>query len=117
VRTTKFLLSLVLLLAGYQLPLRAQTATSATVLGRVTDTAGGVLGGAKVTLHNLSTNAKREQKTNGEGTYVYANVAPGTYTLEVKSNCYGAVTAIQREQELHGGYFARVRRCRHRDGN
>jgi hypothetical protein len=97
-------LLLVLLVAGYQLPLLAQTATSATVLGRVTDTTGGPLAAAKVTLHNLATNANREQKTNAEGTYVYANVAPGTYILEVKKDGFQTATVQSLQFSVNKSY-------------
>jgi hypothetical protein len=108
VRTTKVILSLVLLLGGVYTPLRAQTATSATVLGRVTDKTGGVLAGARVSLHNLATNSNREQKTNAEGVYVYADIAPGTYILTVKKDGFQSATVQDLQLSVNKSYTVDV---------
>jgi hypothetical protein len=63
--------------------LRAQTSSTATVLGRVTDSTGGVVPGAQITLRNEATNASREQTTNSYGQYVFSAVDPGRYSLTV----------------------------------
>src|SRR5258708_12861618 len=104
VRTIRVLLSVVLLLGVFHTPLRAQTATSATVLGRVTDPTGKGIEGAKVTLHNLATNASREQKTNREGAYVHSNVAPGVYVLQVKRDGFQTATLQSIEINLNKSY-------------
>lgn len=72
----------VLLLAGAIVS--AQTATSGTVVGTVTDPTGAVVPKAEVQLVNLETNATATQITNAAGQYTFPNVAPGTYKITVK---------------------------------
>jgi hypothetical protein len=59
----------------------AQQAGSATLSGRVTDPAGAIIVGVKVTATQKATGAKRETVTNSEGFYVFTNLAPGEYEL------------------------------------
>lgn len=61
----------------------AQSGTS-TVRGTVTDTSGGVLPGATVTLLDTGTQAVREAVTDERGGYLFAALFPGTYTLKVE---------------------------------
>jgi hypothetical protein len=63
--------------------LQGQTVTSGTVIGAVTDSSGGVVAGASVTLHNTATNESRTLTTNASGDYVFPSVTPGSYTLTV----------------------------------
>lgn len=76
-----FVLSVLLGLSGVSL--RAQTATSALMSGRVVDESGGVVADAQVTLRNTGTNASRDQMTTAEGLYVFSAVEPGNYVLTV----------------------------------
>src|ERR1700684_1248761 len=62
---------------------QGQTVTSGTVIGAVTDSSGGVVTGASVTLHNTATNESRTLTTNASGDYVFPSVTPGSYTLAV----------------------------------
>src|SRR5215831_2358129 len=71
----------VVLAAGPQLA--AQTSTG-EVNGTVTDSTGGVLPGATVTLTNQGTNIARTAVTNPSGNFVFVNVTPGVYTLAVE---------------------------------
>ena len=57
--------------------------TAAGLSGRVADAAGGVIGSADVVLHNQGTNFTSSTKTETDGRYVFTNVAPGLYSLEV----------------------------------
>ena len=82
-RTAKWFFLLLFVVSISSVSLRAQTATSATVFGRVTDGSGGVVPSAQVTLRNTATNATRDQMTNAEGQYVFSAVEPGTYVLTV----------------------------------
>jgi hypothetical protein len=61
----------------------AQTSTTGAVQGTVTDPQGAVVNGAEVKLLDPATNIYRTHKTNEEGQFVFANVAPGTYTVTV----------------------------------
>ncbi|HKQ74338.1 MAG TPA: carboxypeptidase regulatory-like domain-containing protein [Blastocatellia bacterium] len=62
-------------------PVFAQLAATATVSGRVTDQAGAVLVGVKVTAKQIATGARRDAMTNSEGLYALTNLSPGEYEL------------------------------------
>jgi hypothetical protein len=61
----------------------AQGATS-RVVGTVTDTTGGVLPGATVTLRNERTNVSFTTATSSSGTYVFEAVQTGRYAIAVE---------------------------------
>jgi Carboxypeptidase regulatory-like domain len=54
-----------------------------TVVGLVTDSSGGAVVGATITLTDKATNTPRTTSTNEAGRYFLANVNPGTYDLRV----------------------------------
>jgi carboxypeptidase family protein len=64
-------------------PLRAQT-TGGEATGTVSDSSGGVLPGAAVTLTNQGTKIARTMTTNASGNFVFVNVPPGTYVIQVE---------------------------------
>src|SRR5437660_6737982 len=64
-------------------PLGAQTSSGETN-GTVTDSSGGVLPGASVTLTNQGTGISSTTVTNASGNFVFVNVQPGTYVLKVE---------------------------------
>ncbi len=66
-------------------PCFAQTATTGTVLGIVTDPSGGVVAGANVELSNTATGAKASMLSGGAGQFAFPNVSPGTYSVAVTS--------------------------------
>jgi hypothetical protein len=59
----------------------AQQSITATLGGRVTDTAGAIITGVKVTATQRATGTKRETVTNSEGIYIFTNLTPGEYEL------------------------------------
>jgi hypothetical protein len=63
--------------------LRGQT-TRATLTGTVTDPAGAVVEGARVTATNAATNVAASTKTTDAGLYVFTALQPGEYVLEVQ---------------------------------
>lgn len=67
-------------------PCFAQTATTGTVLGIVTDPSGGVVAGAAVELSNTATGAKASMLSGAEGQFAFPNVNPGTYSVTVTTN-------------------------------
>jgi hypothetical protein len=88
---------LLLVLAFLLLPgatISAQV-TGATLSGRITDTSGAVLVGARIVIENMDTGVTREAITNAEGIYSAPNLAPGTY--EVSISAAGFAT-----QDRHG---------------
>jgi len=63
----------------------AQTTGSATLRGTVKDPAGAIIRGATVTLTNTRTKEERKANTGDEGTYVFAAVTPGEYSVKVEA--------------------------------
>ncbi len=63
--------------------LYAQSFTSLS--GVATDPSGSVVPGVVIELVNKSNDAKRAEKTDAQGRYVFAQLAPGTYKLEAKA--------------------------------
>ncbi len=74
-----------LLLLALVAPASAVAQTSMGVVnGTVTDTTGGLVPGATVTLVSEATNVQSVRQTNQNGYFVFVNVRPGTYTLTVE---------------------------------
>ena len=65
------------------LPVWAQSTSSGTVAGTITDPSGAVVAGATVSLTDTATNVSRAATTNAAGRYYYADVTPETYTVTV----------------------------------
>lgn len=82
--SSSILLSL-LLLTLVPLGVRAQLYTS-NIVGTVTDASGGLVPGAKVTLHNTNTGVDTETQTNEAGDYVFQYLHPGDYSLTVEAS-------------------------------
>ena len=61
----------------------AQSASTGTVAGTVTDPSGGAIVGATVTLTDTATSIARSETTNETGRYFFANVVPSKYTASV----------------------------------
>src|SRR5258708_4501917 len=82
---TAFSLS-ILLLGIALLPSRAiaQSATTGTVSGTVTDASDAVVPNAQVELLSLDTNAAQAQSTNATGQYIFSGVRPGRYKITIK---------------------------------
>jgi outer membrane receptor protein involved in Fe transport len=64
---------------------RAQSITSGDVTGMVTDPTGAAVPNAKVTLTNSNTNVSQNASTGIQGTYRFAFVAPGPYSVTVNA--------------------------------
>jgi hypothetical protein len=73
----------------------AQTTGSATVRGVIKDANGDVVPGATVTLTSQKTSAARSTVSNEDGLYVFAQVDPDVYTLQVEASSFR--TYVQTE--------------------
>jgi len=73
-------------------PVRAQTANTALVLGIVTDAASGVVPDAAVSLTNTATNETKTATTNSSGQYAFPNMAPGSYMLKISKTGFATTT-------------------------
>src|SRR3989440_5152278 len=72
-----------LIALSLSLPASAQTITG-SITGTVTDSSGGVIPGATVTLVSERTGEARSVTTNEEGRFNFAAVQPGVYTVRVE---------------------------------
>jgi hypothetical protein len=84
--TAGLLVGLAVLLLSSELHAQAQ-ATTGVIRGTVTDSSGGALAGARVSLRNVETNADRTLTTNERGVFVATLLRVGTY--EVKARAVG----------------------------
>ena len=76
-----FCIAICLAFSSFQLA--AQTSYG-SVTGSVTDPSGAPITGTQVTLTNLGTSEKRVQKTGDDGLYLFPNLLPGLYRIEVE---------------------------------
>jgi hypothetical protein len=98
----RFLSSALLILGVLSLGIaaEAQTASTAVIVGTVTDQSSGALPGVAVNLTNVATGASQTITSNDAGQYTFPNVVPGTYTVEVtkqgfrKSSVRGLVVDV-----------------------
>src|SRR5580658_2676847 len=74
--------------------LQAQTSTTGNIAGIVTDPTGAVVPGASVTLRNLDTGNSTSKTSNAEGSYNFALLAPGNYSLS--ANAAGFQGIVQK---------------------
>jgi hypothetical protein len=79
------------LLAFTLTPLAAQEYRG-SILGTVTDSSGGIVAGAKVTVTNEAAGTSVETQTNAEGRYVVPFLVPATYTVEVSAAGFKAAS-------------------------
>jgi hypothetical protein len=91
------LLSAALVVAFTTVPARAQTSSLA---GIVTDTAGGVIPGATVSVLNNATKESLEQITNSAGAFSFPALPIGTYTVTVSLT--GFKTFVANDVRLLG---------------
>jgi hypothetical protein len=64
-------------------PVSGQT-SNGTVLGTITDSSHAVIPSVQVALTDTGTNSRRTAETNSAGYFVFANLAPGTYRVDVE---------------------------------
>ncbi len=78
-------------LAGAYLAL-GQSGTSSALTGVVTDVSHAVVAGSTVTARDVNTGAVRTGQTDSNGRFLFAQLNPGTYQIDVKAPGF----AIQR---------------------
>jgi hypothetical protein len=72
-------------------PLSAQS-TYGTISGSVTDSSGAAIADGQVTLTNLGTGEKRTQTTGPDGLYLFVNLFPGRYRVDVEKTGFKRFT-------------------------
>jgi hypothetical protein len=101
-RSLKLVLVLLLVVGlGSVLPAWAQSASSGTVAGTVTDQSGAVVPSATVTLTDTATNNVRSTTTNKDGRYILVDVNPGIYNVSISKT--GFATTKTEHQEVTVG--------------
>src|SRR5688572_8972926 len=96
--------ALALVLLVLALPLTGQTFGEIT--GAVTDSTGGVLVGAQITVRNAATNQVRRVETNATGNYSVPFLVPAIYDVQVESS--GFKSATRSGVDLQVGAVARI---------
>jgi hypothetical protein len=101
---------LLALLFGLAVPssLYAQSATSGTVLGAVTDQSKGDIAGATVVLTQSGTGASQTAVTGTDGRYVFPNVEPGDYNIRVTAKGFRASVVGNLRVEVLQSYTVNV---------
>src|SRR5712691_13216570 len=74
--------------------------TFGQITGMVTDTTGGVLVGATVTVNNTQTGATVTQQANSAGLYVFPNLLPGVFNVNVEMDGFRSVTRNKVELQI-----------------
>src|SRR5712671_2363769 len=86
-RCVRMLLGLVVLLVfvvlSIAVSLSAQTASTSTVTGTVSDKTGATVPNARVDLEDVDTKAKTSVTTGNDGAYTFISVRPGNYSITV----------------------------------
>jgi hypothetical protein len=82
---SRFVLTSLLLLSITRIcgTLSAQSAATATIVGRVSDPQGAVVANAPVTVRDRDTGTEHRTTTTGDGLYRFPNLSPGTYDVQV----------------------------------
>ena len=63
----------------------SQGETTSAIIGQVSDTSGGAVPGATVTVTNNESGLKRSAKTDDSGRFNFTQLKPGTYTVRVET--------------------------------
>jgi Carboxypeptidase regulatory-like domain len=79
---------------------------TATLNGTISDPQGAAVANVKVAIVNQATGAVRESSSSADGSYTFANVPPGDYTLRVVSS--GFAKAEQKDIRLGVGRASTV---------
>jgi hypothetical protein len=82
-------LALALLLMLTMVKIRAQSGTSSALAGSVLDPSGAVISNAQVKATDINTGSVREVQTNQEGRFLFSQINPGTYLIEVHAQGFG----------------------------
>jgi len=87
----------------------AQTATTGTVVGTISDPSGAAVSDATVVLRNRATNNQVTQTSNGAGQYTFVNVAPGEYEVTVKKEGFRSSTVTSLTVDVTKSYTVDVK--------
>ncbi len=86
----------------------AQSATTGLISGVVTDTTGGVIAGAAVTLEQIGTNTVTKTVSDAQGHYVFPAVSPSDYRLSFSANGFQSVIVSDVKVEVLKSYTENI---------
>src|SRR6267378_3926465 len=94
-----FVVQLVFVVLTMAVSLSAQTASTSTVTGTVSDKTGATIPNAKVELEDVDTKAKTSVATGSDGGYTFPSVRPGNYSIIVSGKGFrqSVVTGVRVE--------------------
>jgi hypothetical protein len=92
---------LITALALLAIPGMAQT-TSGTIIGTLSDQAGGMVAHTRITLVNIATTTKSETETDASGYYQFFNVPPGNYRIVVQKQGFKQLSQGPFELQVEG---------------
>src|SRR4051812_10286972 len=78
----------------------AQTASSGSISGLVTDPQGGVVPGATVVLTDIATSGKQTSNTNDAGRYTFPVINPGLYDIIVSKSGFKTAKMAQQKASI-----------------
>lgn len=87
----------------------AQTASTAIVLGTVTDPGGAVVPDAKAQLTNIATNETKEMMTNSAGQFTFPGVAPGNYKVTLTKAGFATFVVANLALDVNKSYTVDVK--------
>jgi hypothetical protein len=96
-RSMNLALVLVLAICAGSLPAWAQSTSTGTVAGVVTDQSGAVVPDAAVRLTDTTTNIARTTTTNKDGRYIFVDVSPSVYNIAITKKGFSTTEAEKQE--------------------
>jgi len=87
-------ITLFTVMAGIGVPrLVAQNGTSSALAGTIADKSNAVIANAQVAATEVNTGASRSLQTNTDGRFLFSQVNPGTYRIEVRAAGFAVATS------------------------
>src|SRR5262249_31403978 len=80
--------------------LGAQSTSTGTIAGQVTDRQSAVIVGAEVILNDTSTSTTQTTLTNDVGRFIFLNVAPGTYNIRISKSGFTQARLVAQTVEV-----------------
>ncbi len=87
----------------------AQTATTGSLSGTVTDPSGAAIATATVEATSLATGLMQRAAVNGNGQYVFPNVVPGEYTIKVSAAGFRNASVVRFRIEVTKSYLQDIK--------
>src|ERR1035438_6326075 len=83
------------------IPLWAQGETTSAITGQVSDTSGGAVARATVTITHRATGLRRQVQTDESGRFAFPQLHPGPYSMRVQAS--GFDEQVNRSEERRVG--------------